>query len=136
MSEKIEWNDSYLLGIPEIDNQHKKLLELANDLHEAAAGSEENYKLNMSKVLKKLTDYTMYHFSNEEDFMRKYGYTGVDIHKTAHDNFIGEVNHQIKQLSDDKKEDGMRFYSYMVNWVLTHIAKADKIWAAYVKTKL
>ena len=60
MSEKIEWNDSYLLGIPEIDNQHKKLLELANDLHEAAAGSEENYKLNMSKVLKKLTDYTVY----------------------------------------------------------------------------
>ena len=136
MSEKIEWNDSYLLGIPEIDNQHKKLLELANDLHEAAAGSEENYKLNMSKVLKKLTDYTVYHFSNEEDFMRKYGYAGVDIHKTAHDNFIGEVNHQNNQLSDDKKEDGMRFYSYMVNWVLTHIAKADKIWAAYVKTKL
>lgn len=33
MLEKIEWSDSYLLGIPEIDNQHKKLLKIANDLY-------------------------------------------------------------------------------------------------------
>jgi hypothetical protein len=41
--QKIEWNDSYLLGIPEIDNQHKKLLAVANDLYDAASGSAGNY---------------------------------------------------------------------------------------------
>ena len=75
-------------------------------------------------------------FSNEEEFMRKYGYSGVDIHKTAHDNFINEVNHQIKQLSSDRKDDGARFYSYMVGWILNHIAKADRVWAAFVKPKI
>lgn len=136
MVEKIEWSDSYLLGIPEIDNQHKKLIQIANELYAAATGTDEAYGLNMAKVLKKLTDYTVYHFSNEEEFMRKYGYSGLDIHKTAHDNFINEVNHQIKQLSSDRKNDGVRFYSYMVGWILNHIAKADCVWAAFVKPKI
>lgn len=136
MVSKVEWNDSYLLGIPEIDLQHKKLIAVANDLYDAASGSEEKYKLNMAKVLKNLTDYTVYHFSAEEAFMRQYGYGGADMHKVAHDSFISEVNNQIKKLSSGTREDGLRFYSYIANWVLTHIAKADRVWAAFVKPKL
>ena len=133
MTEKVNWDDSYLLGILEIDNQHKKLLMIANELYEIATGSPEAYKLKMSVALKKLTDYTVYHFSSEEDYMRKCGYAGTDMHKIAHDNFVKEVNRQIHQLSADNIEDGAHFYSYVAGWVLNHIAKADKIWAAAVK---
>lgn len=136
MSEKIEWNDDYLLGIQEIDNQHKKLVGIANELYDITTESEESYKLDMSKVLKKLTDYTVYHFSSEEEFMKRYGYAGVDLHKTAHDGFINEVTNQIKLLNDCKIESGKKFYSFVLNWVLTHIAKADKIWAQVIKAKL
>jgi len=136
MVSKIEWNDSYLLEIPEIDLQHKKLLEVANKLYDTASGSEESYKLNMAKVLKSLTDYTVYHFSAEEEFMRKYGYAGVALHKVAHDNFVSEVNHQILKLNTGTRDDGLQFYSYLANWVLNHIAKADRVWAAAVKPKL
>jgi hemerythrin len=136
MSEKIEWNDDYLLGIQEIDNQHKKLVAIANELYDITTGSEESYKLDMSKVLKNLTDYTVYHFSSEEEFMKRYGYAGVDLHKTAHDGFINEVTNQIKLLNDCKIESGKKFYSFVLNWVLTHIAKADKIWANLIKDKI
>ena len=136
MAKKIEWNDDYLLDITEIDNQHKKLVSLANELYDITTGTEEAYKLDMSKVLKKLTDYTVYHFSSEEEFMKRYGYAGVDLHKTAHDGFINEVNNQIKLLEDCKIESGARFYAFVVNWVLTHIAKADKIWANLIRDKI
>lgn len=136
MTEKIEWSDSYLLGIPEIDGQHKKLLAVANGLYEAASGSAERYKLDMSKNLKKLTDYTEYHFSSEEEFMRSYGYSGADEHKKFHDAFIAEVNSQIQKLSADNREDGAQFYKYVADWVLTHIAQADKVWAAFVKPRM
>lgn len=136
MVEKIEWNDEYLLGILEIDNQHKKLVAIANELYDTITSNSEDYKLEMSKVLKKLTDYTVYHFSSEEDFMRRHGYAGVDLHKTAHDGFINEVNHQIMQLSDDNKETGAKFYTFVLQWVLTHIARADKIWAKFVKDNM
>lgn len=133
MIEKVNWDDSYLLGITDIDEQHKKLLEIANELYAIATGSPETYKLNMSVALKKLTDYTVYHFSNEEDYMKNHGYSGVDAHKVAHDNFVKEVNFQIQHLSSDDVEEGARFYSYVARWVMNHIAKADKIWAAAVK---
>ena len=136
MSEKIEWNDDYLLGIQEIDNQHKKLVAIANELYDITTGSEESYKLDMSKVLKNLTDYTVYHFTSEEDFMKKYGYEGVPMHKIAHDNFVSEVTQQIKKLDSGSKEAVLLFYDYIANWILTHIAKADKIWANFVKEKM
>lgn len=41
---KIEWSDSYLIGVQEIDLQHKKLISIANELYDVVAGEEENYK--------------------------------------------------------------------------------------------
>lgn len=130
---RIEWNDNYLLGISEIDVQHKKLLALANDLYDVIAGDDEGFKIQMSVVLKKLTDYTVYHFESEEKFMELHGYTGVSVHKMAHDSFIKEVNNQINLLSSNNKDSAAKFYTFITNWVLTHIAKADQIWAKVVK---
>lgn len=133
---KVEWSDSYLLGIPEIDNQHKKLLKVANDLFDAVTGSPGDFKLNFSKTLKSLTDYTVYHFSSEEKFMRGFGYTGTDAHKMAHDGFVSEVSAQIKALGAASPAAGLRFYKYIASWVVTHIAKADVIWAKYVLSEM
>ncbi len=132
MCDKIEWSDSYLLGIPEIDNQHKKLLRIADELYSAATGTGADLGIQLSKVLKNLTDYTVYHFDSEEKFMRSFGYPGADMHKTAHDNFIAEVNSNISALSSVSRDDALRFYKYMVSWVVNHIAKADTVWAKYV----
>lgn len=136
MASRIEWNDEYLLGINEIDLQHKQLLKLANDLYDVTTGNLENYKLQMPSVLKKLTDYTEYHFKNEEDFMEKHGYIGTSAHKMAHKGFINEVGTQIKLLSVENVESATKFYDFIVGWVLTHIAKADKVWATFVKSKM
>ena len=134
--EKLSWNDSYLLGIAEIDLQHKKLLSLADDMYEIVNGDEATLKVNLSKVLKSLTDYTVYHFTNEEEFMKKYGYPSADMHKSMHDNFIAEVTKQIKSLNSATKIEAERLYSFLASWVLNHIAKSDKVWAEYVKPNL
>ena len=63
---KIDWSDEYLLGVPEIDQQHKKLVAIANELYDVVLGSEADFKAKMPVVLKTLTDYTKYHFSTEE----------------------------------------------------------------------
>lgn len=136
MAVKFEWNEIYELGIPEIDLQHKKLISISNELYDVATKDDVNLKLTMSKILKNLTDYTVYHFTSEEDFMKKYGYEGVPMHKIAHDNFVAEVTQQIKKLDSSSKEAVLLFYDYIANWILTHIAKADKIWANFVKEKM
>lgn len=136
MAVKFEWNEIYELGIPEIDLQHKKLISISNELYDVATKGDVNLKITMSKILKNLTDYTVYHFTSEEEFMKKYGYEGVPMHKIAHDNFVAEVTQQIKNLSEGSQEDVLIFYDYIANWILAHIAKADKIWATFVKEKM
>lgn len=133
---KVEWDDSYLLGIPLIDGQHKKLVKLINDLYTIATGAEELYKLQMAKILKALTDYTVYHFTDEEQFMTKYGYHSTDTHKIAHTSFINEVNAQIRKLGSGNRREGLLLYQYMINWIYMHIGKADRIWADFVKPHL
>ncbi len=132
---KIEWDDSYLLDVPEIDMQHKKLISIANQFYDVINGDETDYKIKMSGIIKKLTDYTEYHFTNEEELQQKIGYTGYPAHKQAHDYFIKEVGFQIQKLSDNDKSSLLGFYKYMVNWILTHVAKADKVWANFLKQK-
>lgn len=136
MAVKFEWNEVYELGISEIDLQHKKLIDISNDLYDVATKGDVNFKITMSKILKNLTDYTVYHFRSEEEFMAKYGYQGTPMHKIAHDNFVSEVTQQIKKLDAGSQEDVLLFYDYIANWILTHIAKADKIWANFVKEKI
>ena len=114
----------------------KKLLSLADDMYEIVNGDEDSLKVNLSKVLKSLTDYTVYHFTSEEEFMRKYGYPSADMHKSMHDNFIAEVTKQIKSLNSATKIEAERLYSFLASWVLNHIAKSDKVWAEYVKPNL
>ncbi len=70
---KIEWNDSSLLGVPEIDQQHKQRISIANELYDVATGDESVYETKMPVILKKLTDYTVYHFSMEEPLQKKIG---------------------------------------------------------------
>lgn len=136
MSQKLEWLDSYSIAIDEIDAQHKKLLTIANELYDLASGDLAGYKNGVSKALKKLTDYTEYHFSYEEDFQRKYGYPQTDFHKMQHDQFIKQVNAQIQKLSSPNQEDGLSFYEFLVKWILSHIAKSDKVWADFVVAKM
>ena len=86
-------------------------------------------------TLKDLTEYTLYHFENEEKFMADNDYYGIDVHKLAHDGFILEVKKQINQINDEDVESAEKFYIFVTKWVLTHIAKADKVWANFIKEK-
>ncbi len=89
----------------------------------------------MPKALKRLTDYTYYHFDEEEKFMRANNYPDIDAHRKEHQAFIEKVSNQIKTLTQANPEDGFIFYRFLGTWLLNHIAKSDKAWADYISTK-
>lgn len=135
MTELIEWNDSLSVGIPEIDLQHKKLLKIAGELYELCVNGTD-LKNQLPVVLKRLTDYTVYHFTEEEKFQRKYGYEQVDFHKLQHDQFVTKVMEQINKLNTSSVKEALEFYKFLAMWVTMHIAKADKDWAVVIKQKM
>lgn len=136
MIQKTEWNDEYLLGVPKVDMQHKKLVVLINNFYDITQESEGEYYTKVSDTVKKILDYTIYHFKEEEAMLLFYGYATTDFHKMQHDLFIKEITNQIEQVVDSTQEDALKFYPYLMTWLVTHIAKADKAWSYFVLPKL
>lgn len=128
----LKWDDSLLTGFAEVDLQHKKLISIINDVFEAMSSPPAEYAMRMAKDLKRLTDYTGYHFSEEEDFMRKHGYPKLEKHHEEHEAFISQVRLQIQTLTQANPDDGFRFYRFLGTWLVNHIAKSDKAWAEYI----
>ena len=115
-----------MLGIESVDNQHKHLIELVNQLDEAVAvGAERD---TIIKIVNGLIDYTVYHFQHEQQLMTaaKFNPTMQAIHEAEHKEFVAkmimvqrDVQDDINALSDDLME-------YLVNWLCHHILSTDK----------
>lgn len=129
----LKWDDSLSTGFDEVDLQHRKLILIIENVHECAESGPGEYALRMSKAIKQLTDYTQYHFTEEEALMRRNSFPGFERHKKEHDAFVAQVHAQIQGLSQAKGDDAFRFYRFLGNWLLAHIAKSDQEWAAYIK---
>lgn len=83
----IRWPEVFNLGIKEIDDQHRKIVELINQVYYNI--TEDGSIETMSTVFDSLHDYVRYHLRYEEEFMKKIKYPGFDLHKVYHDLFEG-----------------------------------------------
>jgi hemerythrin len=130
-----KWDDSLSTGFADVDLQHKKLILIIEDVREALDSDESEYPLRIAKDLKRLTDYTQYHFTEEEKLMRQNGYPDYEAHKLEHDAFVSRVRAQVATLQSPEAGDGFHFYRFLGSWLIAHIAKSDQAWAAFIREK-
>ena len=85
----VEWKDDYSVGIDSIDQQHKKLLSLINQLQTAVDYSTgEQFE---REALDELVEYTKTHFTYEEGMMRDNDYPDFEAHKRQHEKMFNTV---------------------------------------------
>ena len=125
----VEWTDSYSVDIQEIDEQHKCLVEIMNELYTALA-NKSNRDL-VGDVLDKLVDYTKVHFAVEETLMRVFHYEDYEAHKAIHDNIVARVLEYQGKFRAGNDKVGMELLMFLKDWLFDHINKVDK---AYTKT--
>ena len=70
----MSWGPKLILGIDKIDDQHKELVSLINQLHKAMKSKKGRQK--SGEILNGLADYTVYHFGHEEELFDKIWFTG------------------------------------------------------------
>lgn len=83
---KIPWDDSYIIGIKAIDNQHKKLFDLVNRLYDVEEG--ENSKEELRTILYEFNDYMKVHFKDEEEYMASIDFPDLKNHRKIHQKLI------------------------------------------------
>lgn len=121
--EKIIWNNDYYIGIPEIDSQHRKIIDQINYLID-----NHNFKAKTSlnqEIILFLDKYADEHFSTEEEYLRKINYPDIDNHLKLHQAFkLKTIKSAVKVMKspEDVTEETITFLKF---WWTDHILKAD-----------
>ena len=118
------WDDEFSVNVLAMDNHHKKLFDIMNQMHDAMkAGSGEDA---VSKLINELIDYTRYHFGEEEKMMEQINYAGIDGQKRAHKAFVDKMLEYKKDV-----DEGMAIFAVSkvsrtgVEWLKEHIMVMD-----------
>ncbi|HEX2927020.1 MAG TPA: bacteriohemerythrin [Ruminiclostridium sp.] len=124
----IEWRDEFLLGIEKIDEQHKKLFQIASEIHTTMKNQLVTDKYDeIVRLITELKDYTIFHFTYEEDYMRSIGYRKLLSHKVEHHDFVEKINNvDYSRVDQDQDQYLMELLEFTVEWIANHIMKTDR----------
>ena len=132
-SELITWSNTFSCGIKLIDDQHKELVTMVNEMFMHVTGSEENEHAYLTGIIQQVIAYIKIHFSTEEKIMKAANYEGYVKHKHIHDSFILEILETIEEFNSRKHISLYTFTKYLKDWIFSHIAVMDKQYFEYFK---
>ncbi len=124
----VTWQNAYSLGIPEIDEQHKTLFELINELWDALV--KRSPVESQLLVIEGLEHYTIAHFAAEETFMRVIKYPKFDAHKQTHDKFVQRIAEEKTRLLAGNGLSLDVLY-FLKDWLVNHILVDDQDYAGF-----
>jgi len=128
-----QWKEEYSVDHAEIDTQHKRLFQLAGDLHSAM--TEGKGKAALSTTLNSLIEYTKHHFACEEKLMQKHHYPDYAAHKAFHDDLTARVLEFEKSFTAGKTLMTVELFQFLKDWLSHHIGETDRKVSEYLKTK-
>ena len=129
----VTWKDSYSVGIDSIDQDHKKLLGMINQLQTAAHYQTDDALIE--QTLNDLVDYTKYHFAREEDLMKANNYPDFDAHKKQHEEMVQQVSKFIDEYRVDQTRTIDNVTLFLKTWLINHINGSDQEYAPFFKEK-
>jgi hemerythrin-like metal-binding protein len=126
----LAWSPALSVGVLSIDDEHKQLIKVANDLHDAMKQGKAQSQLGAA--LKELVDYTGYHFEHEEGQMAKYSYPKLAEHQAEHHDLFKTVEDlQARQRAGESCLT-VQVFEFLKNWLMGHIQRSDKAFGTWL----
>ncbi len=126
------WNERYETGLDVVDQQHRRLVELLNQLGELY--SREGTLEELLSVFDELAAYAVYHFQTEEKLMAEMDVSAghADPHRTAHANFVGQVRDARSLVEQNPAQAIGKLLTFLTRWLIQHILGVDRRMVAEV----
>ena len=128
----VNWDDSYSVEVSTIDDQHKKLIELVNQLYDAMRKGQD--LIIIGEVIDELIHYTKTHFAYEEAYFEKFGFEKKEEHKAEHKDFVREVEEFKNKFKEGEITLSIEVLQFLSGWLFTHIKGSDKDYITYFHT--
>lgn len=129
----IEWSESLSVGIETIDEQHKRLIALINELHTAML--ERRAKDVMGHVFDELIEYTKSHFALEEQLFQEHGYPEEAAHVADHHRIAKKVLELKQEFDEGNTAVTLEVMRFLRDWFGNHIVGTDKKYAPFLTSK-
>lgn len=127
----MSWNETLDIGVKDMNNEHKNLLELMNELYDHF-NAKASYKVQKG-ILDKLKDATVEHFEHEEKYMHKIGWDQLPQHQYIHKNLLETFGRHYQKFTESRtlSDD---FFHFLKFWLSAHIQGIDKKYGEFVKS--
>lgn len=118
----LAWSDDLNTGIPELDAQHRVMLDHVNQLHSAAAADDIPALLtSMDALIQCLRD----HFSFEEKVLGMIEFSGLEAHRTTHEGIIAQLGEYKTRMETASAPEAQELVDVLGPWVVDHIRHDD-----------
>jgi hemerythrin len=123
----------FSVGVKEIDDQHKKLIDLANKLNDQMGAGKGKDLLD--KIFTELVAYTQSHFATEERLMAKHNYTATAKHMQEHKALVGTVADLKRKHDGGENVLTSQVMTFLRDWLTKHILNTDKAFGRELNQK-
>ena len=129
----MDWEDKYSVKVLEMDNQHKKIMDMINKLHDA---QEQGHGPEVvGATINELVSYTVNHFKDEEALMERENFPELAKHKIIHQQLVKQVG----DLSEEFKSKGVevlpKLMAFLKTWLTGHILGIDMKYCHHIELK-
>jgi hemerythrin len=123
----IQWKENFSVHFEKLDEHHKRFVGIINRLYDSVMTAETLDAV--PPIIDELIQYSSYHFSAEEQFMRDTAYQGLDEHMAKHRMYLDKISELQRVKLDDQRELARELIIFLGDWLLHHILDEDKQYA-------
>jgi hemerythrin-like metal-binding protein len=127
------WSDAYSVKIAMVDSQHKVLVDLINELHQAMMARRG--KESLGGVLASLIQYTKGHFATEEGLLRANEYPDLVTHKAEHERFTQTILEFQGRFQRNEVAMTIDVMDFLKDWLIKHIMGVDKKYVPHLSAR-
>lgn len=129
----IVWREEFEVHVASIDEQHRTIFKMLNQLFEARQEGKGSQALR--KFFEESMDYAMDHFSHEEAILAQHNYPGLPQQRREHRGFIEKIDGFKAALESDPEAAFLKVFDYLNTWWLDHVQGEDKKYSAFLNER-
>jgi hemerythrin len=117
------WNETYSVGVQELDDQHKALIRMINEMQYAM--NNDKGQEAISSIVNQMFDYMEVHFTTEEGYMQKCAYPGLQGHQLKHEEFRVKARDLRERTASGEFILSFEVVQFLSDWLQNHIMISD-----------
>ncbi|MEE4242492.1 MAG: bacteriohemerythrin [Desulfopila sp.] len=129
----IYWMPEFNTNIAILDQQHRLLVDLINELHQAFEADKDRQIL--IKLIDKIGMFAASHFAREEHLFELHGYPHAEEHLQEHDYFEDMLFQFEDEFKAGKQNLTLNVLTFLSDWLVNHINGSDKQYVAFLKKR-